>query len=87
MLIVKKQTIDRVQLCGPCLCCHCSPLLAHLIRRHSPREQSEAGLLTSWGTWVLFAPIAIIEVPLDFTEVCKKLGGLEEKQEEEAWAS
>lgn len=90
MLIVKKQTTGRVQLCGPCLCCHCSPLLAHLIHRHRRREPSEAGLLTSWGTGVLFAPIAIIEVPLDFTEVCKKLEGRREKQEEEeeeVWAS
>lgn len=87
MLIVKKQTTDRVQLCGPSLRCHCSPLLAHLIRRHSGREQSEAGLLTSWGTGVLFAPIAIIEVPLDFTEVCKEVEGRRENQEEEeAWA-
>lgn len=44
-------------------------------------------MLASWGTGVLFAPIAIIEVPLDFTEVCKKPEGRRENQEEEAWAS
>lgn len=83
MVIVKKYT-DRVQLCGPCLC-HCSPLLAHLKRWHSHRGQSKAGLLTCWGTGVLLALIAIIEVPLDFTEVCKRLGV--QREEEEAWAS
>lgn len=84
MVIVKKETTGRVQLCGPCLCWHCSPLLAHLTRRHSRRERREAGLLTSWGTGVLFAPITIIEVPLDFTGVCKKQEG---RGEEEAWTS
>lgn len=58
----------------------------HMLAQSS-QEQSEAGLLTSWGTEILFAPIAIIEVPLDFTEVCKKLEGRRENQEEEAWAS
>lgn len=87
MVIVKKQTTDKVQLCGPCLCCHCSPLLVHSIRRHSRCGRSKAELLSSWGTGVLFSPIAIIEVPLDFTEVCKKLEGQREVEEGEACAS
>lgn len=43
------------------------------------------------GAGVLFAPIAIIEVPLDFTEVCKEMGGrrdgAEVEEEREAWAT
>lgn len=58
-----------------------------LIYRHSCCGQSKAGLLSSWGTGVLFAPIAIIEVPLDFTEVCKKLGGQREEEEGEMCTS
>ena len=42
-------------------------------------------MFTSRGTGVLFALIAIMEVPLDFTEVWKKLGGQrKDKEEEEA---
>lgn len=52
-----------------------------------PRERGEAGPLTSWGTGVLFATIAIIGVPLDFTEVCKKLEGWREDKEAGAWVS
>lgn len=41
------------------------------------RDRNEAGLLPGRGTRVLFATIAIIEVPLDFTEVCQELGAAE----------
>lgn len=40
MLIVKKQTTDRVQLCCPCLCCHCSPLLVHFTRLAAAGENT-----------------------------------------------
>lgn len=85
MLIVDKQMNDTVQLCIPFQSCHCSPLFAHLIRREQSDGREGGGLLTSQGTGVLFALIAIIEVPLDFTDVCKKLGG--RREGEEAWAS
>lgn len=85
MLIVKKQATDRVRLCCPCPCCHFSPLFAHLLRRHTQQLHSEVGLLATQGTEVLFA--TIINVPLNFTEACEKLGGQRESDEWEAWAS
>lgn len=45
--IVKKQITDAVQLYCPCLWCPCSPLFAHLWRRHGQPDLSEAGLLNS----------------------------------------
>lgn len=45
--IVKKQKTDSVQLYCPWLWCPCSPLFAHLWRRHGQPDLSEAGLLNS----------------------------------------
>lgn len=76
---------DGAELCGACLYRRCSPLLGRRARRHG-----EAGRPAT-----LYSPIAIIEVPLGFTEVCavkRENGGKgevaeDEEEEEEEWAS